>query len=210
MNENGGKNNTILLTVIAIATLLVVVTGATFAYFAAIVNGNDKASSIQITASSTGTEVIFQGGETVELTNIYPRTEAWKTKTLTLKTVPSSNATGTSKYVFKIVEDTNGFDTRNTAAGQEAYNDSENLKFSFIYDSTNSKNVQTHSNTDKTSITSMSNKEIATGTINNADAATIIYTLTVYYDNDDTINQNTGLDRTYTFHIEYELTNVTA
>ena len=28
MNENGGKNNTILLTVIAIATLLVVVTGA--------------------------------------------------------------------------------------------------------------------------------------------------------------------------------------
>ena len=31
MNENGGKSSTILLTVIAIATLLVVVTGATFA-----------------------------------------------------------------------------------------------------------------------------------------------------------------------------------
>ena len=68
MNENGGKNNTILLTVIAIATLLVVVTGATFAYFAAVVRGNENASSIQITASREGTTLTFQGGDAITLT----------------------------------------------------------------------------------------------------------------------------------------------
>lgn len=62
MNENGGKNNTILLTVIAIATLLVVVTGATFAYFAAVVKGNDTASSISIKASETGQTLTLGGG----------------------------------------------------------------------------------------------------------------------------------------------------
>ena len=54
MNENGGKSSTILLTVIGIATLLVVVVGATFAYFAAQVTGNENVSSLNVTAAANG------------------------------------------------------------------------------------------------------------------------------------------------------------
>ena len=59
------KKNTLLLTVIAIATLLVAVVGATFAYFTATESGTGS-QEIQITTHSpqTGT---FNGGSLIEL-----------------------------------------------------------------------------------------------------------------------------------------------
>ena len=49
-----GKNNTVLLTVIGIATLLVAVVGATFAYFSAQLSGTENQSTMTIQASNGG------------------------------------------------------------------------------------------------------------------------------------------------------------
>ncbi len=53
------KKNTLLLTVIAIATLLVAVVGATFAYFTAQ-NGNTVTANMQVTTSTTNTATISE------------------------------------------------------------------------------------------------------------------------------------------------------
>lgn len=75
-----GRNNTILLTVIGIATLLVAVAGATFAYFTAQTRYNDDNSTLVIQAgNSTSMKLI---GSYVKLENIYPKTEAWDTKVI--------------------------------------------------------------------------------------------------------------------------------
>ena len=43
-----GNNNTVLLTVIGIATLLVAVVGATFAYFSAQLSGTENQSTMTL------------------------------------------------------------------------------------------------------------------------------------------------------------------
>ena len=49
MKDNNNKTNTLLLTVIAIATLMVAVIGATFAYFTANTSGSETVSTIKMT-----------------------------------------------------------------------------------------------------------------------------------------------------------------
>ena len=63
-----GRNNTILLTVIGIATLLVAVAGATFAYFSAQSKYEDQNSTLTITAGSGGS-MKFESG-LIDLKNI--------------------------------------------------------------------------------------------------------------------------------------------
>lgn len=75
-----GRNNTILLTVIGIATLLVAVAGATFAYFTAQTNYNDLSSTLYIKAGDS-TSLSLEGSY-VELKNIYPKADAWDTKVI--------------------------------------------------------------------------------------------------------------------------------
>jgi predicted ribosomally synthesized peptide with SipW-like signal peptide len=108
-----GKKNTVLLTIIGIATLLVAVVGATFAYFSAVANGNNTASTIKVTSGKGGTSG-YSGGEAITLTNIYPRAEAWVNKKITV-TYNSTTGSGTYTYHFNI-EYTNNF-----AAGQLTY-----------------------------------------------------------------------------------------
>lgn len=211
MNENGGKNNTILLTVIAIATLLVVVTGATFAYFAAVVRGNDTASSISITAASKGTQVAFTGGETVNLTNIYPKGTAagseWITKNVTLSS-SATNSTGTSKYTFTMSGAANGFDFTDDE-GNEVKDGTENIKFTFTRDATvkNSEGKLTEVTTPTetatpTSVVDSAGAIIGSGIVKNNFANTVTYVLKVYYDN-ASYNQNNGAQREFSFHIGY-------
>lgn len=211
MNENGGKNNTILLTVIAIATLLVVVTGATFAYFAAVVRGNENASSISITAASKGTQVAFSGGETVNLTNIYPKGTAagseWITKNVTLSS-SKTNSTGTSKYTFTMSAATNGFNFIDDE-GNEVKDGTENIKFTFTRDATvkNSEGQLTEVTTPTetatpTSVVDSAGAIIGSGIVKNNFANTVTYVLKVYYDN-ASYNQNNGAQREFSFHIGY-------
>lgn len=209
MNENGGKNNTILLTVIAIATLLVVVTGATFAYFAAVVRGNENASSISITAASEGTKVSFSGGETVNLTNIYPKGTAagseWITKNVTLSS-SATNSTGTSKYTFTMSGAANGFDFTDEETKANVPDGTENIKFTFTRDTTpaNSKGTVTSptETPDPVTVVSKAGQIIGSGIVQNNVANTVTYVLKVYYDN-ATYNQNNGAQREFSFHIGY-------
>lgn len=53
---NNGKGNMILLTIIAVATLLVAVIGATFAYFSATMNGNQSETPIEVTSGTLSIE----------------------------------------------------------------------------------------------------------------------------------------------------------
>lgn len=211
MNENGGKNNTILLTVIAIATLLVVVTGATFAYFAAVVRGNENASSISITAASEGTKVAFSGGETVNLTNIYPKGTApgseWITKNVTLSS-SKTDSTGTSKYTFTMSGAANGFDFTDDE-GNEVKDGTKNIKFTFTRDATakNSEGELTEVTTPTetatpTSVVDSAGTIIGSGIVKNNFANTVTYVLKVYYDN-ASYNQNNGAQREFSFHIGY-------
>ena len=179
MNENGGKNNTILLTVIAIATLLVVVTGATFAYFAAVVRGNDAASSISITAASQGTTITASGGEEVRLQKIYPRgTTAgseWVTKTLTLTSTANEGNTGTSVYTFKInVDASDDFrlhDSQGNPITDNDKNDIRNIKFTFTNVPVEGKTITNpKGTTTATSVydASVNGTVIGTGVVSNA------------------------------------------
>ena len=114
-NENQKKGNTILLTVIAIATLLVAVVGATFAYFTATVTGNEGASSVIVKTAEIGT-ITFTDGQEINLENALPG--ASKNKEFSIS---ASNATIPIKYSVKLNIETNGF--TNTKSDLEEGND---------------------------------------------------------------------------------------
>ena len=211
MNENGGKNNTILLTVIAIATLLVVVTGATFAYFAAVVRGNENASSIIITAAEKGHTITLSGGQEVKLENIYPKGidagDEWVTKTVSLSANALEGNTGSSKFTFTMSLDNNGYDFKEnvgTENEKDVPDGTENIMFTFTKDAANSEGTVTDLVETETpvSVVSKSGKTIASGTVQNNVKNTVAFTLKVFYNN-ASYNQNNGLQREFSFHIGY-------
>ena len=98
-----GKNNTVMLTIIGIATLLIAVVGATFAYFSAQVSGLDDQQEDVIKSATVGTT--FNGGNEVTAANIYPKAEAWGTKKFS---ITSNSSTGvTTSYNISLVIDAN-------------------------------------------------------------------------------------------------------
>ena len=68
--ERNPRGNTVLLTVIAVATLLVAVIGATFAFFTVNITGNDSATSFIIKTATLG--IVFTSGNTITLDNLMP------------------------------------------------------------------------------------------------------------------------------------------
>jgi len=78
------KKNTILLTVIAIATLLVAVVGATFAYFTATVNVDENTKDQNTTNVTTQTMVsaTMEFGNKVTATNVLPGYKAVRSVTI--------------------------------------------------------------------------------------------------------------------------------
>lgn len=124
MKDN--KGTTVLLTVIGIATLLVAVVGATFAYFSATVKEtytDEDGKDVVVQAATVGT-ITFTHGYTIDLCDetdesltfeegskcvIYPGAKEAKTFTVaadTASTIPV-------KYSVYLVIDKNGFTTDN-------------------------------------------------------------------------------------------------
>lgn len=88
---NDGKGNTILLTIIGIATLLIAVIGATFAYFTAILSTNEQQQAFTVTAANIGT--VYEGSDSVIVEpNIWPREESWGQKKFTIKGTSGGDA----------------------------------------------------------------------------------------------------------------------
>ena len=88
---NNGKGNMILLTVIAVATLLVAVVGATFAYFGATMN-NESETPIEVTSGTLSVE--YDGDSKINLQSLMSNTEtvvATKTFNITGVVTGSNN-----------------------------------------------------------------------------------------------------------------------
>lgn len=72
--KDNSKTNTLLLTVIGVATLLVAVIGATFAYFTAQVGGGESATTVKMNAGVL--KINFTNGNTVQSTEGFEPTKA--------------------------------------------------------------------------------------------------------------------------------------
>lgn len=104
MDNNRGQ--TIFLSVIGIATLLVAIIGATFAYFSITVTGNENASSIFITTAVLG-EVTFTDGTEIKLDKIRPEDDKTlnpneATKTFTVAYTGTEELTKPIIYQIKL------------------------------------------------------------------------------------------------------------
>ena len=88
------KGQTIFLSIIGIATLLVAVIGATFAWFSIRVSGNENPSDIVISSSNLG-QVSFNDGTSIDIDGLMPG--SFSTKTFTISQTDPS-ATGTISY----------------------------------------------------------------------------------------------------------------
>jgi hypothetical protein len=110
-NENikNTAGNTILLTVIGVATLLVALVGATFAYFTATVT-NNSAQSFSVTTASP-VALVYTGG-TLSLTNAIPGNSAQSSFTVQ----NPSSSTVAQTYDLSLVIDSNGFNTTDGAS----------------------------------------------------------------------------------------------
>lgn len=190
MNENGGKSSTILLTVIGIATLLVVVTGATFAFFAAQTTGDKNATSVYIKAG-TGGSVLITGGEPITLKGIYPKAEAWASQTFTVTYPAAAGAadTVTQTTGVDLVVDQNNF-----KAGY--------LKVKMILDST-STNYTESTNAAKglMSVPNTGSTHLVTGSRKRNAETKMKYTLEVYFPEIASENQNDGNEHTARFYM---------
>ncbi len=91
------KGQTIFLSIIGIATLLVAIVGATFAWFSITVTGNETPSDIVITSGTLG-QVSFVDGTNIEINNLMPGT--YTTKTFT---VSQTDPGATGKISYNIV-----------------------------------------------------------------------------------------------------------
>ncbi len=91
------KSQSIFLSIIGIATLLVAIIGATFAWFSITVTGNDNPSDIIINSGTLG-QVSFVDGTNIEIKNLMPG--AFTTKTFT---VSQTDPSATGKISYNIV-----------------------------------------------------------------------------------------------------------
>lgn len=112
-----GKNNTVMLTIIGIATLLIAVVGATFAYFSATLTGTDSEKEYTVRSATVGTE--FNGGDQIAAAGIYPKEEAWGTKTFSIKTTATKGVS--TKYKITLVIDDNDTTTDATISDGAGY-----------------------------------------------------------------------------------------
>lgn len=106
--ESRGNGNTVLLTVVGVATLLVALVGATFAYFSATVS-NDAAQSISVYTASPAS-LQYAGGSGISIENAQPGDSDSATFTIT----NPSGSTIAQKYSLKLVVDLDGFTTTHT------------------------------------------------------------------------------------------------
>lgn len=106
------KGQTIFLSVIGIATLLIAIVGATFAWFSISVSGNENSEKIIYTTASLGS-VVFNDGYTIDANGIIPGDV--KTKTFT---VSQTDIAATGKIKYNIILNVNSNTLTPNADGQ--------------------------------------------------------------------------------------------
>ena len=98
------KNNKVVLLILGVATVLVALVGATFAYFTATVNAEKTQSVTVTTAKIEG--VIYTASDPISLLNVIPGASAHATFT-----IKNPNASATALYSMDLITDANNFVT---------------------------------------------------------------------------------------------------
>ena len=102
-----GKRNTVLLIVVSIATLLVTVVGATFAFFTAALTGQEGTTTVTVLSGSIGT--VIDAGDAIIISNVIPQAESLLTKVITIS--HTSSITGVFEYSITLDVESNTFAT---------------------------------------------------------------------------------------------------
>lgn len=103
-NRDVQRGNTVLLTIIGVATLLVALVGATFAYFSATVSNSNRES---VNVTTTTPEALVYTGATLQLLNALPGNSAYNTFTVANPSTSPSDQT----YDLTFYIDSNNFAT---------------------------------------------------------------------------------------------------
>ena len=119
------KKNVVLLSVIAIATLLITVVGATFAYYAATISGNPEDATVNI-KSADGLTITYNGGTKLEGSNVLPGWESGEYE-MTVSNETEYDVTYTMKWnaVSNTLDATDQPNLKYTATAETAWVDGE-------------------------------------------------------------------------------------
>lgn len=189
--------NQVLLTVIAVATLLVAVIGATFAFFSISISGNDDTkNSVIVQTASLG--IIYDGGELID-TTATPISPGWTaSKTITVSN--KSNVDMVYNVVWEITENEIS-PTANMSQGADASIDADY----FVYSISGGGQVAKNNVAVPLTTTNIySNVPIAagTGTPPNITPVVHTYTFDIAFNNSTTIDQSFAMDKDFTSRIQ--------
>ena len=217
MKEKNNKTNTLLLTVIAVATLMVAVIGATFAYFTASTSGGESASTIKLAAGLLKID-FADGSESVllEKTNIEPSTDPIITKTFTVTGTNTTTGT-TMPYSLSLVVQNNTFRVNNndgitsTDPGYDASNPRIG-GLAYTLESTNNDNngtVATSVSTRTDIPYGASTVALGNGNFTTATSKKHTYVLKIYFYNEADINQDVNKVKSFAAYVKVESQEIT-
>lgn len=170
--------------IIALVAMLVIVIGASYAFFTAGISSED---STTIKADAGIMKITYDGGANIALSGIYPRNDAWATKVIT---VTGNNTADTQMhYKLKLVVDSNTF------------LNSDPLQYELVSTNT-SNNGKIISAIAKTNLIDTT-IELGEGAFNKANNARHTYQLKIYYPNKRT-SQNSNQGKEFMAHVEIE------
>lgn len=204
------RKNTILLTVIAIATLLVAVVGATFAYFTASVTGNGNTGNENTSKIETAVlaSVEYNNGKNFALTGAFPGAKGIQTFSM----APAGDAGAKGKYVITLTPNSANtllthisytlykVKTTDAAANKIETDTVGTVQNGVNYTATDTfkttgtvTTVKTGSISDTTAIT----LDTVAFTMGDANSEAYTYYLAYEYVNDTTADQNTEMGKTF-------------
>lgn len=198
MERNTERKNVIFLTVVAIATLLVAVVGATFAFFTTTVQSNISNNQNKVdvgTAKLASSTIVFDStGDKIDMQNAVPGASA-----STSFTIKNNSSDVDLSYDISWKDVTNNFNEKDADyVGEAPSTQADELKYSISCSSTNADSSQ-GSQADVTApLTAtapiLSNQKIKAGD-------TITCNVTVTFKETDS-NQNYNQGRTFTGTID--------
>ena len=182
MNQEDIKKKQKKIMIYVMLLCIVLAVGASYAYFTAGITSEDETT---VTAEGGIMKINYHGGNTINLSGIYPRDEAWATKIIT---VTGNNTTDAEMfYTLTLVVDYNTFRP----------DDPLEYELISINTSNNGKVVQA---VNKTSLTNIKT-ELGKGNFLKADNAVHTYQLKIYYPLKDT-DQNSNQGAIFNAHVE--------
>lgn len=205
-NETNTKTNTLLLTVIGIATLMVAVIGATFAYFTANQTSSESASTILLSAGEL-TVTYGDGTDSISATLLEPKATALGTKTFTV--TGDNNTDATMYYKLQLVVTTNTFVGQNYNGTEIAPTDGTHEDF-IKYSLTGAKDTSTGTVapdvTKQTITTGAQTIDMGTGSFGTVTGGVHTYTFSLFFEEN---NKNQDIDKNKTFeaHIQIATSN---